>query len=107
MEEIPTTYDAIFYALAYCIAFVAGLLSTFADHEYRDVWDLFALGGISGIVACAFLGVFVGNVGGTVGSEPYYLGIAAAIGLLGKGGLQMARIIVRQVVKRFENGKHE
>ena len=102
--SIAFTYDVVFYSLAYSIAFVAGILSTFSDYEYRDVWDLFSIGGISGIVACCVVGALVGSLGGTLGSEPYYLSVAAAIGLLGKSGLRAARSIANNMLKRFENG---
>jgi len=111
MEEataIPV-YDVTFYSSAYFLAFVGGILSTFTDRTYRDAWDLLAIGGISGLVACSCVGVLVGSLGGTTGSEPYYLGIAGAIGLCGKAGLKFTEQIMAFVIKRFgmTNGKRD
>lgn len=99
--ETASIYDAAFYALAWGIAAVCGILATSVDHRHRDRWDLLAIGSLSGFIAVGCVGFLVRVSGGTVGSEPYFLAISIAVGILGKRGLRTAQWITEQALSRI------
>lgn len=107
MQDIPVagTYDVIFYVLAWVLASSAGLAVTAIDKHTRTLTDLLFIAYICGCIACAVVGVLVRYAGATAGSEPYYLGIAVAVGCLGKKVLHYLQIILnalfQSILKRF------
>ncbi len=81
--------EVMFYFAAWLIAMVCGGLATFIDRKFGSLWDLAAISAVSGFVAIAVIFLSIRIPGGAAGAEPYYLGIAVAVGLLGKRGLKL------------------
>ena len=95
------TYDLLFYVAAWSIAAACGLLSTYLDHRYRSPWDLCAIAAMSGFVSVATIGIICKFAGSTAGVEPYYIGIAIAIGLLGKKALKIVDHLLTNFFERI------
>jgi len=97
MESAIPHYDIWFYVATFSIASVAGMVSACADKRVGRGWDIFAAGVLGGFVAAASVGVLVGSIGGTVGSEPRYMGLAIMVGLTGKASLKIAYYVLDKV----------
>ncbi|NNE62386.1 MAG: hypothetical protein HKN35_15950 [Woeseia sp.] len=98
----PTTFnELVFYIAAWAVAGCCGVLSTFINRRYRSVWDLLAIGTLSGFIAVSVLGFVVGAVGGVDGREPYLLAIAITVGVSGKQALRLSYFIVNGVLDRL------
>lgn len=93
--------DILFYATAWFLAATCGLLVTFRDRRYRSFAELVATASLSGFISVSALGIILRTLGGSSGSEPYYLGIAIAIGLLGEKGLVVAHRLLSVTLKKF------
>ena len=90
-------YDIWFYVATFSIASLAGMVSSCTDKRIRRGWDIFAAGVLGGFVAAASVGVLVGSLGGTVGSEPRYMGLAIMVGLTGRASLKIAYYVLDKV----------
>lgn len=97
----PAGYDIYFYVVAWGLASISGILVTFTRGEHRDGWDLVAIGCLSGLTSVGVLGIVCRVAGGTYGNEPYYLGLAILVGLLGKRGLKFSQWIVSSILNKL------
>ena len=90
MVELQLQYDIRFYVATFVVAALAGIVSTFNGDNRIGYWNILASGCLGGFVAVASVGVLVGSLGGTVGSEPRYIGLAILIGVTGQKSLKIA-----------------
>jgi len=90
-------YDIWFYVATFSIASLAGMVSACTDKRVGRGWDVFAAGVLGGFVAAASVGVLVGSLGGTSGSEPRYMGLAIMVGLTGKSSLKIAYYVLDKI----------
>lgn len=93
--------EIAFYTIAWAVAGVCGVLSTFIGHRHSSIWDILAIGTLSGFIACSVIGFIVGSFGGFSGSEPYFLAIAISVGVMGKQSLRLSYFIVNSILKKI------
>lgn len=93
MHEIERE-AAIFYALVFCVAFVASFFRTIRDNEWRDYAHLLAIGCTSGAFAFGLISLLHDHTDNDGRSPWGYLGISALVGLLAKEQDNLARSMI-------------
>lgn len=101
--------EAVYYGIVFLVSALAGTSRCIRDGQYRSLFNLCAVAGVSG-----FLGFAVVAVSADRSSSPdfnglFYLGVAAIIGLAGKEQTQLINLIWTGVLKRIfpELGERE
>ena len=98
--------EVVYFAVLWSLAFAAGAFRTIRDHRFKHGWNCLSSGavggfyGFSGVAICSYYGPSITDFGWG------YLGVATAIGALGKE----QEHIMRQVLNRFlgtGNGKDD
>jgi len=101
MVDPQLNYDIQFYVATFLVAAVAGIVSTFTGDHRLGFWNVLAAGCLGGFVAVASIGVLVGSLGGIIGSEPRYIGLAILIGVTGQKSLKIAYYTLDVVAKKI------
>jgi hypothetical protein len=110
MEQIETTIrssEAIFYSLAWFIAALAGISRQLSLVDRVTCRNVFAVGVNSGFLGFAVVAFSIRMGGGYVGTEFYYLGIAAVVGLAGKEQEQIVSILWTKIIGTKNGGKSD
>ena len=95
-----TATEVQYYATMWLLAFSAGVFRTLRDRDYQSLWDCVCAGGVGGFYAfavvsiCSYRGPSVGDFGWG------YLGMAVAIGVMGKEQDQLMRALFRAGIDR-------
>lgn len=102
METVEATSiqssEAIFYLLAWFVASMAGVSRQLSLVDTISCRHLFAVALNSGFLGFAVVAFSIRVAGGFVGSEFYYLGIAAVVGLAGKEQEQIVSLLWSRVI---------
>jgi hypothetical protein len=101
MEAIETSIkssEAIFYILTWFISAMAGISRQLSLVDRITCRNVFAVGVNSGFLGFAVVAFSIRVGGGYVGTEFYYLGIAAVVGLAGKEQEQIVSILWARIV---------
>jgi hypothetical protein len=93
METTIKSSEAIFYLLAWVVAAMAGISRQLSLVDVVTCRNIFAVGLNSGFLGFAVVAFSIRVAGGFVGTEFYYLGIAALIGLAGKEQEQIVSLV--------------
>ena len=79
-----TQQDVVYYSVMWILAFAAGLCRTMRDQDYKRAWDCLFAGGLGGFYAFAVVSI-LSYYGPSISDFGWgYLGVATAIGALGK-----------------------
>lgn len=98
-----------YYIIMWMLAFAAGIFRTLRDRDYQRIGDCVCVGGVGGFYAfavvslCSYYGPSVVDFGWG------YLGLAVAIGVMGKEQDKITRAVFAKMIKRIlgDNGKSE
>lgn len=93
--------DYTFWAVVWVLAATAGTLRALRDSDYRDCLSLVSVGLFSGMVGFGVVAVLVGSSGNHIGHEPYYLGLSALLGLMGKEQDRLMRYVITTVFEKI------
>ena len=93
--------DVSYFAVLWSLAFVAGLARTLRDRSYINPWDCITIGAVGGfygfavVSVCSYYGPSIADFGWG------YIGIAIAVGSLGKEQDKIMRAIFSKFLGRF------
>lgn len=98
MDEITTikASEAVFYMLSWVVASMAGISRQLSLVDIITCRNIVAVGVNSGFLGFAVVAFLVRASGGFVGTEFYYLGVSAVVGLAGKEQEQILSMIWRK-----------
>ena len=106
-EVAFTLVEVVYFAVLWLLAFAAGTCRTLRDHSYQHVWDVLAVGAVGGFYGFSTCAVF-SHYGPSVTEFGWgYLGVAAAIGALGKEQEKFMRFVVMKFLGVSDNGTVE
>ena len=89
-----TLIEVVYFAVLWLLAFTAGACRTLRDHSYLHVWDVLAVGAVGGFYGFSTVAVFSYYGPSIVEFGWGYLGLASAIGALGKEQEKIMRLVV-------------
>ena len=90
-----------YFATLWLLTFSVGVFRTLRDRDYQSLWDCVCAGGVGGFYAFAVVAV-CSYYGPDIASGGWaYLGLSAAIGLLGKEQDQIMRALFRWAAGKF------
>lgn len=95
------TDEIIYYSVMWSLAFLAGSCRTLRDRQFISGWDCVTVGGVGGFYAfavvsiCSYYGPGVADFGWG------YLGVATAIGTLGKEQDKITRAIFTAFIAKL------
>ena len=102
-----TTVEVVYYAVLWLLAFLAGITRAARDHNYQQCWDLFAVGAMGGFYGFATVSI-LSHYGPNIGVFGWgYLGVAAAVGSLGKEQDRVMRWIFVKAIEKITGSKYD
>ena len=106
-EVAFTSVEVVYFAVLWSLAFAAGACRTIRDNSYQHVWDCLAIGGVGGFYGFSTVAVF-SYYGPSVNDFGWgYLGVATAVGALGKEQEKVMRFIVLKFLGVTDGDKSE
>lgn len=93
--------EVSYFVVLWSLAFLAGLFRTLRDRSYQQPWDCLTVGGVGGfygfatVAICSYYGPSITDFGWG------YLGVAIAVGSLGKEQDRIMRAIFNKFVGRL------
>lgn len=105
METTIKSSEAIFYLLSWFVAALAGVSRQLSLVDTITCRNCLAVGVNAGFLGFASVAIFVRAAGGFIGTEFYYLGIAALIGLAGKEQEQIVSILWAKILGKVPDDK--
>lgn len=101
------TVEVVYFVVVWLLAFIAGLWRTVRDHRYERWWDCFSIGIVGGFYGFATVAV-LGSYGPSIDSFGWpYLGLAVAIGLLGKEQERIMRWVFFKALEKVTGSKFD
>ena len=89
-----------YYIVMWLLAFTAGIFRTLRDRDYQSLWDCVCAGGVGGFYAFAVVSICSYRGPAVSDSGWGYLGLAVAIGVMGKEQDQLMRALFRAGIDR-------
>lgn len=98
MENI---HDVQFYAIAWIIAAICGMAITALNRDYRNYWDVCAIGFLCGFASVGIIQIvcWVTDLG--PGDEQFSLFIAVAVGFMGRKCIEAVDKLYQTLLKRL------
>ena len=99
--------DVTYYVVMWVVTFLAGALRTIRDNEHQRLWDVVPVGAVGGfwgfavVTICSYYGPSIDSFGWP------YLGISAAVGLLGKEQERLLKTAFNKIIYRLIGIKDE
>ena len=107
MDDQPfTVAEAVYYLMVWLVAAVAGINQTLRTNSNRNCWHTLNSGMASGLLAFAIVSFIDGDVSSRGGSEFFYLGVAALIGLSINRQQELIEMLYDKAIVQFGLNKN-
>ena len=96
-----TTVEVVYYAVLWLLSFLAGISRTLRDHTYKRIGDCIATGMVGGFYGFATVSI-LSYYGPHIAAFGWgYLGVAIAVGALGKEQDRVMRWVLTKFLGKF------